>query len=293
MGTILMGGLELGLILAVMAIGMFLSFKILNIPDLTVDSSFTLGCAVSAIGAVNGHPVLGFLLSVLAGMAAGCVTGFLQTKLKIQPILAGILTMTGLYSVNLWVMGDKPNIPLFGKATIFTPIQGKLPVLFEKLPVIALVLIAVAVLIRLFLKTQIGMSLRATGDNEDMVRASSINSDGMKILGLALSNGIVALSGALMAQYQSFSDISAGIGMMVIGLASIIVGDAFVGKGSVGRGMLAAILGAVIYRFILTFALQLRMPLSGLKLLSALLVVLAISIAAARDALAKRRMRNA
>lgn len=290
--TVIQGGLEMGLILAIMAVGMFVSFKVLNTPDLTVDGSFTLGSAVSAIFVVNGMPVLGIVASIAAGALAGVVTGFLQTKLKIQPILAGILTMTALYSVNLRVMGGKPNIPLFSKESIFTPF-GQLPEFMAKLVPIVLVLLVVTLLLRFFLRTQIGMSIRATGDNEDMVRASSINSDGMKILGLAVSNAIVALAGALLAQYQQFSDVSVGIGMMVIGLASIIVGDAFCGKGGVTRGMIAAILGAVIYRFILTIALQFGMESGDLKIFSAALVVVAISIPVVKNYFVKRRGRRA
>lgn len=287
------GALELGMILAVMSLGMFISYKILNIPDLTVDGSFTLGTAVSTIFAANGMPLLGILLSMAAGALAGMVTGFLQTKLKVQPILAGILTMTALYSVNLRIMGGKPNIPLMSKETVFTPFDGFLPPLLAKLLPLVVVLAVVAVLLRLFLRTQIGMSLRATGDNEDMVRASSINSDAMKILGLSIANVAVALGGAIMAQYQRFGDVNGGIGMMVIGLASIIVGDAFCGKGSVTRGMAAAILGAVVYRFILTFALQIGMDSNDLKLFSALLVVIAISIPVARAAVKKHGIRRA
>ena len=289
---IILGGLELGLILAIMSVGMFLSFKVLDTPDLTVDGSFTLGMAVSAVFAVNGMALIGIIISILAGALAGMVTGFLQTKLKIQPILAGILTMTALYSINLRVMGGRPNIPLLNKNTIFSPFAG-LPASLQKLLPIVLILLVVALLLRYFLKTQVGMSLRATGDNEDMVRASSINSDGMKILGLAASNAIVALSGGVMAQYQSFADVSGGIGMMVIGLASIIVGDAVCGKGGITRGMAAAVAGAIIYRFILTIALQIGIESSDLKLLSALLVVIAISIPVVRTAIKKRRERHA
>ena len=287
-----LGSVELGLILAVMAVGMFISFKVLNIPDLTVDGSFTLGTAVSAVFAAMGHPLIGVLLAMLAGVAAGLVTGFLQTKLKVQPILAGILTMTALYSVNLRIMGGKPNIPLFGKSSIFEPFAF-LPDFLQKLLPSLLILAVVFVLLRVFLSTQVGMSIRATGDNESMVRASSINSDRMKLVGLALSNALVALAGALMAQYQSFADVSGGIGMMVIGLASIIVGDAFCGKGGVTRGMIAAVLGALLYRFILTLALQIGMNANDLKFFSALLVVVAISIPFIRRAVQKRRQKHA
>lgn len=291
--TTMMGALELGLILALMAVGMFISFRILNIPDLTVDGSFTLGSAFAASFAVQGQSGAGVLLAVVAGAIAGAVTGLLQTKLKIQPILAGILTMTALYSVNLWVMGNKPNLSFFGQGTLFTPFESFLPELAAKIVPILLLLLVVTLLVRLFLGTQLGLSLRATGDNEDMVRASSINSDAMKILGLSLSNAIVALAGAVMAQYQVFADISGGIGMMVIGLASIIVGQALLGHGGgVTRGFLAAIVGAVVYRFILAFALQSGMASNDLKIFSAALVVIAISIPEVKKQLQKRRARK-
>ena len=291
--SVVQGALELGLILAVMAIGMYISFKVLNTPDLTVDGSFTLGMAVSAVFASMGFPFLGILLSLAAGGLAGAVTGLLQTKLRVNPILAGILTMTALYSVNLRVMGGKPNIPLFNQPSLFDPLDGVLPDFLSKLLPLLVILAAVFLLLRLFLRTQIGMSIRATGDNEDMVRASSINSDSMKILGLSVSNMLVALSGALMAQYQAFSDIQGGIGMMVIGLASIIDGDAFCGHGGVTRGMIAAVVGAMIYRFILTIALQIGLDSNDLKLFSALLVVIAISIPVIKKAIQKRRGRHA
>ena len=291
--TTIMGALELGLILALMSVGMFISFRILNIPDLTVDGSFTLGSAFAATFAVQGQSGTGVLLAVVAGALAGAVTGLLQTKLKIQPILSGILTMTALYSVNLWVMGNKPNLSFFGKDTLFTPFERFLPELAAKIVPILLLLAIVTILIRLFLGTQLGLSLRATGDNEDMVRASSINSDAMKILGLSLSNAIVSLAGAVMAQYQVYADISGGIGMMVIGLASIIVGQALLGqKGGVTRGFVAGITGAVVYRFILTFALQSGMASNDLKILSAALVVIAISIPEVKKFIQKRRARR-
>ena len=261
--SVIQGALELGLIYAIMSLGIFISFRILNIPDLTIDGTFTLGTSVSAIFAVNGHPVLGVLFALIAGGLAGCVTGFLQTKMKIQPILAGILTMTALYSVNLRVMGQKPNLSLFDKESIFSGLSRLMGDQFADLVMIALILVTSIVAIFFFLKTQLGMSLRATGDNEDMVRASSINSDAMKIMGLAIANAFVALAGAILAQYQSFSDVSGGIGMMVVGLASIIVGEAIFGRKSIIRSLLAVVIGAVVYRFVLTIALRIGLEAGG------------------------------
>ncbi|MGI5959614.1 MAG: ABC transporter permease [Massiliimalia sp.] len=291
--SVIMGALELGLIYAIMSMGVLVSFRILNIPDLTIDGSFTLGVAVSAILTVQGMPILGLILGMAAGAVAGIVTAFLQTKLKVQVILAGILTMTALYSINLHVMGNKPNVPLLGKETIFTRIQNLLPASVANLGAVVLILLLVVAALYLFLKTQIGMSLRATGDNEDMVRASSINSDAMKILGLAIANALVSLSGAVLAQYQGFADANGGIGTMVIGLASIIVGEALLGRRSMIMSFLSAIIGAIIYRFILTIALRIGLPASDLKLMSAVLVVIAISIPVIKGEIVKRRNRNA
>ena len=289
--SILQGALEQGLIYAIMAVGIFISFRVLNIPDLTVDGTFTLGTSVSAIFAFNGYPMLGIVVSILAGALAGCVTGFLQTKMKFQPILAGILTMTALYSVNLRIM-QKPNLSLFDKKSIFSYAEAFLGDV-TNLVVIAFILVLFTVIIHLFLKTQLGMSLRATGDNEDMVRASSINADAMKIMGLGIANALVALSGAVLAQYQGFADVSGGIGTMVIGLASIIVGEAIFGRKSILRNLIAVSVGAVLYRFILTVALRIGFEAGDLKLLSAVLGAIAICIPTLRVYLKKRRTRRA
>lgn len=288
----LQGALELGLIYAILAFGVYISFRILDIPDLSVDGTFITGCGAAAICTLNGHPYLGVFAALIAGALAGGVTGFLQTKCKIQPILSGILVMSGLYSINYKIMGNTPNISLFDKETIFTQFsswsQSKL------MPLILCILIVVMVFIVLyvFLKTQLGMCLRATGDNEAMVRASSVNSDRMKILGLALANGLVAFSGGILAQYQNFADVNDGIGKLVIGLASIIVGEAFFGKKTIFRSFLAVVSGAIVYRFLLTFALQLGVNATDQRLLSALLVTLAISFPVLKKEIMKRRKRT-
>lgn len=288
----LQGALELGLIYAILAFGVYISFRILDIPDLSVDGTFITGCGAAAICTLNGHPYLGVFAALIAGALAGGVTGFLQTKCKIQPILSGILVMSGLYSINYKIMGNTPNISLFDKETIFTQFsswsQSKL------MPLILCILIVVMVFIVLyvFLKTQLGMCLMATGDNEAMVRASSVNSDRMKILGLALANGLVAFSGGILAQYQNFADVNDGIGKLVIGLASIIVGEAFFGKKTLFRSFLAVVSGAIVYRFLLTFALQLGVNATDQRLLSALLVTLAISFPVLKKEIMKRRKRT-
>lgn len=272
--TIILGMLELGGIFSILSLGLYISYKVLNIPDLTVDGSFTLGGAVSAMFTLNTMPYVGLLASFLIGMVAGIVTGLLITKLKIMPILSGILTMTGLYSINLAIMNDTPNLSLFNQTTIFSFLEAT-P--YAKIIIIYVIILLIVIILNFFLQTQLGLALRACGDNEDMVRASSIDTDKMKVLGLGLANGLVSLSGAIFAQHQSFADISSGTGMMVIGLASIIVGMTFIKKEKIAFQLFAVVFGAVFYRAVLTVALQLGLPSGYLKLLSAVLVVVAIA----------------
>lgn len=297
----ILGASELGLIFAIMSLGIFITFKILNFPDLTVDGSFTLGCVVSALFALNGHPIIGIIMATLAGSVAGFITGFLHTKMKVQYILAGILTMTGLYSINLKIGDGKPNFSLFGKETIFSSFKSTLESMGmhnmiidnHKLLLVLLVVIVVTILLYLFFKTQTGMAIRATGDNESMVRASSINTDAMKITGLALANAFVGLSAAIFTQYQQFYDISLGIGMMVVGLTSIILGETIFGKRNILNSFISLILGAIIYRILLAFALSLGMNPNDWKLLCAILVATAISLPTIKDFINKRRDRYA
>lgn len=286
------GALELGMIYAIMSFGVFISFRILDIPDLSVDGTFITGCATSAIFAVNGYPVIGVLMAFLAGGLAGFVTGLLQTKCKIQPILSGILVMTGLYTINYKIMGNTPNISLFDQETIFSRASALLDSEYTNFIVCIVLLVIIMIFLFTFMKTQLGMCLRATGDNEAMVRASSINSDAMKLLGLALANGLVALGGGVLAQYQSFADVNDGIGKLVIGLASIIVGEAFFGRKTLLRSFLSVISGAIVYRFILSIALQMGVGATDQRLLSAALVTLAISFPVFKGYLAKRRKRS-
>jgi putative ABC transport system permease protein len=283
---IIKGAAELGIIYAIMALGVFLSFRTLNMPDLTVDSSFTLGAAFSAVLCVSGHPVLGLITAFIAGCAAGSVTALLTTKLKIQPILSGILMMLALYSINLKVMGNKSNIPLsrvMNVPTIFSPFFGTSAEYYIALIISTALLAAIIALLYYFLRTKFGLVLRATGDNEKMVRASGVDTDLTTIVGLALSNGLVALSGALIAQYQSFTDVSMGIGMVVIGLASVIIGEVIFGTSSLLRRLIAVVLGAVMYRFIIAGALELGMPPTDLKLVSAIIVAIALSMGTIGD----------
>lgn len=277
----LLGSIELGLIFAILSLGLFITFRILDLPDLTVDGSFVTGLAYSAVWSVAKNPLMGIIMGVLGGMLAGIVTGILNTKLKIHAILAGILTMTGLYSINLFVMGDKPSVFFYGEKTIFTPFEGKFFLAGVDIGKLILLLIIVAVLVtalKLFLMTQIGLSLRATGDNEAMVRSSSINTDAMKVLGFALCNILVGLSGAIYAQYNMTATHGVGTGMLVLGLASIIIGETVIGKRGMLRHLIAVVTGAIIYRIMLAIAFSLGLPAIYLKLFSAVIVVLAISI---------------
>lgn len=274
---ILKGSVELGIIYAILVLGVFVSFRTLNIPDLTVDGSFVLGAAVSASMCTYGHPFLGIPLAFLAGCAAGCVTSILNTKLKIQPLLSGILTMLALYSINLRVMQNRANIPLLNKPTIFSGFEETAFGEHIEIVLVSGILVFLLISLFLFLKTRIGFALRAVGDNESMARALGVNTDLVKLIGLAVSNGLVGISGALVAQYNSFADIGMGTGMVMIGLASVIIGEVIFGADYLLRRLTAVILGAVLYRIIIAFALELGMPATDLKLISALIVTAALS----------------
>ncbi len=281
---VLQGAVEQGFIYALVALGLYISFRTLDIADLTTDGTFTLGAAVSAVFTVQGQPLLGVVLAFFCGALAGFVTALLQTKLGVQPILAGIITMTALYSVNLMVMG-KPNINFFKEKTIFTAAEA-MPGGFGSLLQAAAITAVLCVLLVLFLRTQLGLSLRATGDNRDMVSASSINPAFTTTVGLCLSNAVVALSGALIAQYQKFADNTLGTGMVVIGLASLIIGEVLFGRGephALAKGVLAATVGAVVYRIIVSAAIAVNIDAKNMKLVSALIVAAAISYPAIRD----------
>jgi putative ABC transport system permease protein len=243
---------------------------------------------------IAGYPFLGILLAILAGAAAGTVTGVLQTKLEIHPILAGIITMSSLYSINLYILGSRSNLSLIGSDTLFHGMKwlsGNKDVVKTLIPFIICFLCA-AVLIWFF-KTHLGLCIRATGNNEDMVRASSINVDAMKMIAVAISNACIALSGAVLAQYQGYADISSGIGIMVVGLASAIIGEAIFGRRSLAIGLISAIFGSLIYRFIIAAALKSSIfPAYMLRVVSAVIVVIALSLPVIKKQLALRRMRK-
>lgn len=281
--TVLISALELGCIYSLVALALFLSFRVLNIADMTTNGAFTLGCAVSATLAVAGHPYLAFPAAMLAGAAAGFITAALQTRFRIPSILAGIITDTGLYTVNLAVMGFSSNVNLLKKTTLFSQLKPILGTYYRLVPAAAVALL-VAGLMVLFLKTRLGLSIRATGDNPDMVRASSINTSFTITVGLCIANALTALSGALLAQYQKSSDINLGTGMVIIGLASLIIGEALLPRGRMWVKVLGAILGSIVYRFIIAVALKIDLPTECLKLISAVIVALAIGLPALKSA---------
>ena len=293
--------LELGFQYALVAMALFLSYRILDIADLTTDGCFILGCAVSVSLTAMGHPFLAIPAAMLAGACAGFVTAFLQTKLGVPSILAGIVTNTGLYTVNLMAMGWKANQSLLKQDTIFTlfraaGIDGKWGnILLSG----AITVLAGAVLV-LFLGTRLGLAIRATGDNRDMVRASSINPTFTVTIGLCIANALTGLSGAVVGQAQKSADINSGTGIVVIGLACLIIGETIVGRGAMFRGAIAVIVGSILYRVVYALVLQSPViPIDCLKLVTAIVVGLAIAApslkewaalqARKRRALAERR----
>ncbi len=291
-----LSAIELGLIYSLMVLGLFLSYRVLNIPDLTVDGSFTLGAAVAVVMTLSGHPILGLFAAIFAGAAAGFLTAFLQTKMKIQPILAGIITMTALYSINLMVMDDKANVPITQQESIYTAFGLLVGKQAQGMILSLLVLILAGAAMVLFLKTPFGLSVRATGDNESMVRSSSINADLTKTAGLMGANACVALSGAMIAHYNCYAEVRMGIGMVVIGLASFIIGEIAVGifvkRKGVLSGVIAAAVGSILYRLIIAQALELNFSSSSLKLITAIIVALAMSYPAICDSIALFRKKS-
>ena len=279
--AVVISALELGCIYSLVALALFLSFRVLNIADMTTNGAFTLGCAVSATAALAGHPFLAFPLAMLAGAAAGFITALLQTRFKIPSILDGIITDTGLYTVNLAVMGFSSNVSLLKKTTLFSILKPYLGTYYRLVPAALIAALATALMV-LFLKTRLGLSIRATGDNPDMVRASSINTSFTITVGLCVANACTGLSGALLAQYQKTADINLGTGMVIVGLASLIIGEALLPKGKLWLKAAGAILGSIVYRFIIAVALRLDLPSECLKLISAVIVALAIGLPAIR-----------
>ena len=275
--SIVQSDLELGFIYSLVALALFISFTILNIADLSTDGCFTLGCAVGAMVTLAGHPVLALFAAMGAGVCSGFITAFLQTRMGIESILAGIIVNTGLYTINIAVMGFASNVNLFGCDTIFSLAKETIGGSFYKIIVVAIVVAAVALILSWFLGTRLGLSIRATGDNPDMVKASSINPGFMITVGLCVANSLTGLSGALLAQYQKSCDINLGTGMVTIALASLIIGESIIGKGSILKRVCGVVLGSCLYRFLVAVALRLNVPAECLKLVSAIIVAVAIA----------------
>jgi len=297
---VFVGALEQGLVYALMVLGVYLTFRVLDFPDLTVDGSLPLGAAVSAALIVRGmDPFLSLLFAMLAGALAGCVTAFLATKLRIMSLLASIITMTALYSINIRIMG-RPNLTLLNQPTILDALSFIGLPRYLLTPLIFLfIAICLKILLDLFLHTQLGIALRATGDNPQMIRSQGVNTDMMIILGVSLSNALVALSGGLVAQSQGFADVGMGIGTIVAGLASVILGESLVGTQTVFRQTLNAICGSLLYRMTIVIALTnrvgfLRLTPSDLNLITAVLVVVCLTVPLLRDRLVlwKRTQRS-
>ena len=271
--------LELGFQYALVAMALFLSYRILDIADLTTDGSFVLGAAVSVTLTAAGHPVLAVPAAMAAGACAGFVTAFLQTRLGVPSILAGIITNTGLYTVNLMAMGWRSNASLLRADTVFTLLRDTgIGGAWYELLLSAGITILAGVLLWLFLGTRLGLSIRATGDNRDMVRASSVNPAFTVTVGLCFANALTALSGAVVGQYQKTVDMSLGTGIVVIGLACLIIGETVLGRGGIGREVAAVMAGSIIYRFIYAVVFYTKVvPIECLKLLTAIVVALAIA----------------
>lgn len=289
-----LGAVEIGFAYGIMVLGVYITFRILDFPDLTVDGSLPLGAAVSAVAISNGvNPYLSLLFAIGAGFVAGMITAILNTKLKILHLLASILTMIALYSINIRIMSG-PNTTLLGANTVFDlPINMGVPGYLSGLVIFAIISVICLVAIIWFLTTELGQAILATGDNPQMIRSLGVNTDNIVILGVGLSNGLVALSGALVAQNQGAADVGMGIGTIVAGLASVIIGETIFGCNTIAKAFIAALLGSIVYR--LAIALALGLDIGGfsfnpsdLNLITAILVIVALTVPSIKKGLIKR-----
>lgn len=285
--------LEMGAIYSLVALALFISFSILNIADLSTDGCYTLGFAVGATVTLAGHPFLALPAAMLAGALSGFVTAFLQTKLGVESILAGIIVNTGLYTVNLAVMGWSSNLSIFGSDTLLSLAKGlsEKTAKWSTLMVLGIILAVVAVLVGLFFRTRLGLSIRATGDNADMVRASSINPAFTITVGLCVANSLTGLAGCLTGLVNKSCDINLGTGMVTVALASLIIGETMFGRFSIGVRIFGVIVGSCIYRIIIAVALAANVPTECFKLVSALIVAVAIAMPQGRKLLAIQRQK--
>lgn len=294
--SIIQSAAELGCIYSLVALALFVSFSLLNIADLSTDGCFTLGCAAGAMMTLSGHPFLALFASMVAGVVSGYVTAFLQTRMGIESILAGIVVNTGLYTINIAVMGFAANVNLFRCTTIFDApkkaLEGTAFESWSKLITVLIIVVVIGILLTAFLGTRLGLSIRATGDNPDMVRSSSINPSFTITVGLCVANAMTALSGSLLAQYQTSCDINLGTGMVTIALASLIIGESLVGKGGMTRKVIGVILGSCLYRLLVAIALRLSVPAECLKLVSAVIVAFAIAFPSLKGKLAFQKRKS-
>jgi putative tryptophan/tyrosine transport system permease protein len=304
--TLLIGSFTIGLILSLLALGVFISFRVFHIADVTAEGSITLGASIAATALVSGvNPVVATAAGFFGGMIAGATTGILHTKFKIHSLLSGILVMTALYSINLHVMG-KSNVPLVSERTLSTYAEALgqrlgrgvssinmlgWDVTLHDASVLSLMLlisIVIGSVLYIFFRTNLGTAMRATGDNDQMIRALGVSVSNMIIMGLALSNGLIALSGALLAQYQGFADVQMGIGMVVWGLASVIIGETLVGTGSFGLAVTGAVMGSVLFRLLVAIALRWGLNPNDLKLITAIFVLLSLVLPGLMKQMKKR-----
>ncbi len=279
--ALLQTAFELGLISSLTVLALFLSYSMLNVCDLSTDGCFTLGASVGAVVAISGHPYLSIVAAMLAGIASGFITAILQTKMGVDSLLAGIIVNTALYSINIAAMGNSSLLNMNKTETVFTKMKTLLAGTFlEKQSVLIVSLIAVVIVIlflSLFLKTKLGLAIRATGNNPDMVRSSSINPAFTTIIGLCVSNAFTGLSGCLLAQSQKSVNIDIGTGMVTVALASLLIGGVFMRKGRITAKAIGVVIGAIVFRLVYTVALRFNMPASMLKLVSSVIVIIAIS----------------
>jgi len=313
--TLLIGSFSIGLILSLLALGVFISFRVFHLADITAEGSITLGAAIAATALVaDVNPVLATGAGFVGGMIAGATTGILHTKFKIHSLLSGILVMTALYSINLHVMG-KSNVPLISHTTLSTYAEslgerlgqsiGQANAVIDffgwsislhdasVLLSMLVISIAIGVVLYLFFRTNLGTAMRATGDNDQMIRSLGVSVSNMIILGLAVSNGLIGLSGALLAQYQGFADVQMGIGMVVWGLASVIIGTSLVGTESLGLAVAGTIMGSVLFRLLVAIALRFGLNPNDLKLITAIFVLLSLVLPSVLDRLKKTRAAHA
>lgn len=294
--TLIQSALELGIIYGIIALALFLTYSMLNVCDLSTDGCYTMGAAAGAVVALAGHPFLALFAAMAAGVLSGLVNAFLQTKMKVESMLAGIIVNTGLYTVNICIMG-KSNLNMNTTTTVFSMmkelLKGTALESYSKMIVVLIFLVIIAVLLALFLGTRLGLSIRATGNNIAMVKSSSINPAMTTTVGLCMGGAMTALAGCLLGEYQKSVDVNMGAGMVTVALASLIIGETIFGRRTIKVRILGVILGSCLYRVIVAIALRFNLPASALKLVSAVIVGIAISIPAIKEILALQKTKRA